>query len=826
VKGAKKPGFSQSGSDETKNLVSLPGGAVCSRFRQFLSLLIEEEVFMRKVSLPASLKRVIPFCLIALIMPMAALAQTHSLRPASPLAGQLEIENSLGASGMGDNKLNSSLAQAAVYQPTWASVDQHNPAPEWLKDAKFGIYFHWGIFSVPAFGSEWYPRNMYNRSGNSSEYQHHIATYGDPLSNWPFHNFINGANDRSGRFTQFAPRLASAGGAFDPDAWAQLFADAGAKFAGPVAEHHDGFSMWNSRVNEWNSVNKGPRLDLAGLFATAFRAKGLKFLIANHTAFNFTGYYQWVPPQSDPSLQKLYGQLPATQEHQLWLDKLKETIDQYQPDIIWHDFNLSQIPESYRLQFLAYYFNKGIDWNKEVATTYKDGFNQRGEILDFERGGPGDLTSYYWLTDDAISSSTWGFTQGMRYYSTAALLHSLIDRVSKNGNLLLNVSPMADGTIPQEQKDILLGMGNWLRRNGEAIYSTRAWTTYGEGPTKMGGGTFQQPIAGTAQDIRFTRSKDNRVLYATVLGWPGNGAQLKITSLASGKIDLSTLTGVQLINNPGSYTNLSYRQDSTGLNITMPASQPFSALAYAFRLTFSGQIPPQTAARVVFHQDVNYGGTAVALGPGTYTTAQLAAAGIPNNWVSSVTVPAGHTVEIYDLDNLGGTRWTFTSSNSDFVAAGLNDRMSSVRITNSSPFNPNVYYKIVNKAVGKVIDSGGATTDGSFAKLWSDVTSDNLRWQIVDTGGGWYKIVNRATGKVLDSGGATADGSNVKLWSDVTSDNLRWQIVDTGGGYYKIINRATGKVIDSAGATADGSNVKLWSNSTSDNQLWQIIQAN
>src|SRR5689334_24274557 len=145
------------------------------------------------------------------------------------------------------------------YTPAWSSVDQHPPAPEWFQDAKFGIYYHWGVFSVPAFGNEWYPRNMY--IGGSAENNHHIATYGDP-SVWPYQNFINGARDKAGNFVQFAPKLASAGGAWDPNGWAQLFADAGARFAGPVAEHHDGYSMWNSSVNEWNSVKTGPRLDL------------------------------------------------------------------------------------------------------------------------------------------------------------------------------------------------------------------------------------------------------------------------------------------------------------------------------------------------------------------------------------------------------------------------------------------------------------------------------------------------------------------------------------------------------------------------------------
>jgi len=188
------------------------------------------------------------------------------------------------------------------YTAAWSSVDQHPPAPEWFQDAKFGIYFHWGVFSVPAFGNEWYPRNMW--ISGSAENQHHIATYGDP-SVWPTSNFITGATNKAGQFTQFAPKLTSAGGNFDPTAWARLFAAAGAKFAGPVAEHHDGFSMWNSTANEWNSVAKGPRLDLVSLHAQAIRAQGLKFMVSLHHAYHFNGYYDHVPPQSSPTLQKL-----------------------------------------------------------------------------------------------------------------------------------------------------------------------------------------------------------------------------------------------------------------------------------------------------------------------------------------------------------------------------------------------------------------------------------------------------------------------------------------------------------------------------------------
>ena len=479
---------------------------------------------------------------------------------------------------------------ANVYDTTWASVDQHPPAPEWFKDAKFGLWFHWGVYSVPAFGSEWYPRNMY--ISGSSENSHHIATYGTTAA-WPYHNFINGANDRGGNWTQFAPRLASTGGNFDPDGWARLFDSAGAKFAGPVAEHHDGFSMWASTVNPWNALSRGPKLDLVKLLTDAFRAKGMKIVCSNHNAYNFTGYYDHVPAQSDTNLQKLYGQMGTAREEQFWLDKQKEVIDGYQPDMIWNDFNVAQISERMRLKFLAYYYNKGVDWNKEVVVTYNDGFNQNGEILQYERGGPGNLTSYYWLTEDAISSSSWCYTVGIGYYSTAQMLHSLIDRVSKNGNLLLNISPMADGTIPQGQRDVLLGMGDWLRRFGESIYLTRAWVAYGEGPTKMGGGSFTTPVAGTAQDFRFTRDKANTVLYAIILGWPGNGATAQITTLNSKRFDVSGLTGISLLGaTAGTYIGVSYSQDTGALKVTMPSTQPYSALAYVLKLTFSSQIPP------------------------------------------------------------------------------------------------------------------------------------------------------------------------------------------------------------------------------------------
>jgi len=476
------------------------------------------------------------------------------------------------------------------YEPTFESLEKANPAPEWFKDAKFGIYFHWGVYSVPAWGNEWYPRNMYVKG--SPENKHQIETFGE-LDQFPYDKFITGTTDKQGNVYQFAPTLKAEGGNFDPAEWAQLFADAGAKFAGPVAEHHDGFSMWASKVNPWNAKEMGPKLDLVKVLTDEIRARNMKIILSMHHAYNITGFYDAVPKTEDPKFQMLYGQLGKEKNEALWLEKHKEIIDGYQPDIIWQDFNLNAISKPVLLQFLAYYYNQANSWNKEVVATYKDGLNTKCAVLDFERGGPTNLTENYWLTDDAISSSSWCYTEGIGYYSKKQILHGFFDRVSKNGNLLLNISPKADGTIPQEQKDVLLAMGDWLKKYGEAIYSTRAWEKFGEGPTKMGAahGVFETPKEGTANDVRYTRSKDNKTLYAILLGWEQGQKEVKLTSLSSERIDLKTLTKVELLNGAaGKYLPLTFSQDASGLTVSLPGKS-FDELAYALKLTFSGTIP-------------------------------------------------------------------------------------------------------------------------------------------------------------------------------------------------------------------------------------------
>ncbi len=476
------------------------------------------------------------------------------------------------------------------FQPDFKSLEKANPVPEWFKDAKFGIYFHWGVYSVPAFANEWYPRSMYITG--SIENKHHTEKYGD-FNIWPYLNFILGAKDKQGNFVQFAPKLKSEGGNFDPAEWAQLFADAGAKFAGPVAEHHDGFSMWASKVNPWNAGDMGPKLDLAGLLANEIRKKNMKVVFSMHHAYNITGYFEYVPKSEDTTIQMLYGQLGKEKNEALWLAKHKEIIDNYKPDIIYQDFNLHRISQPVLLEFLSYYYNSARKLNKEVVATFKDGLNTKCAVLDYERGGPTDLTDIYWLSDDAISASSWCYTEGLTYYSSKQLLHSLIDKVSKNGNLLLNISPKADGTIPQEQKDILLTIGAWLGKYGEAIYNTRAWDWYGEGPTHMGAehGVFIAPPQGTASDIRYTRSKDNTTLYAIMLGWDKGQNEIKLNMLNSDRINLKNLKSVELINGEkGKYLSLSYNQQNDGLIVKLPEKN-FEEYAYVIKLRFDGPIP-------------------------------------------------------------------------------------------------------------------------------------------------------------------------------------------------------------------------------------------
>lgn len=466
----------------------------------------------------------------------------------------------------------------------WASLSRHDVEADWFMDAKLGIYFHWGVYSVPAFSSEWYPRHMYNT--NRKEYQHHIETYGQPTEFG---------------YPDFVPMFTAEN--FNAADWADLFVKAGARFAGPVAEHHDGWAMWDSDVTPWNVADKGPKRDITGEMAKALRARGLRFMTSFHHARNnlwedpnrdeqWTGHYSFVKTNypellEDPERAILYGYMPREKFLDMWKGKLIEVIDKYQPDLMWFDSWLNEIPDTVKTDYLAYYFNRAHQWGKEVVVTFKqEDLPQDVGVLDLEKGRMGELTKFPWLTDDTISKGSWCYTEDLAIKPTSIVLHGLIDIVSKNGVLLLNISPKADGTIPDNQRQVLLEMGDWLKKYGEAIYETRPWTTYGEGPTKLEAGRFggfRDAGGYTPEDIRYTQK--GNVIYAILLGWPGSGASVTLQSFAKENLNADlTVANVTML---GSEGEIRWEQSEGGLTFTTP-NENIDDLAVVFKIEVQG----------------------------------------------------------------------------------------------------------------------------------------------------------------------------------------------------------------------------------------------
>jgi len=395
---------------------------------------------------------------------------------------------------------------------------------------------------------------------------------------------------------------------FDAEEWAELFLQAGARFAGPVAEHHDGYAMWDSNWTPWNVMDSGPKRDITGEIATAIRARGMKLVTTFHHAragrapegstqkdqrrWHYYGrekYWERVNPAhiDGPELQRMYGSMPWGEFLQMWNGKLEEVIDAYRPDLIWFDSWLDRIPDVNRRRFASYYLNAGKRWGKDVVITYKQqDMPQTVGVVDFEKGRLDKLTDFAWLTDDTIaagpwvSSGSWSYTEELDIKPARELVHTLIDVVSKNGNLLLNISPRADGTIPEEQRESLLGMGEWLGINGEAIYGTRPFSVFGEGPKRMAssGHFVQMSAAYDENNFRFTTRNDT--IYAIQMGWPGGGETVTIKSLASEVPGDRMVAGVSMV---GVDESLVWRQTDAGLIITTPPAPP-SDIAVCYRI--------------------------------------------------------------------------------------------------------------------------------------------------------------------------------------------------------------------------------------------------
>jgi alpha-L-fucosidase len=473
------------------------------------------------------------------------------------------------------------VAARGPFAPAWTSLEKFQ-TPDWYRDAKFGIFIHWGLYSVPAFDNEWYPRNMYKKGEKA--FEHHVKTFG-PQSRFGYKDFI--------------PLFKAE--KFDAAAWAALFKAAGAKYVVPVAEHHDGFPMYASDFTDWSAARMGPRRDVVGELATAVRAEGLTFGVSSHRIEHWWFFDQGKTFDSDvrdatydafygPAVDQKTSEAGTTPPSQAflddWLARTAELVDKYQPQLIWFDWWIAQPAVHAHLQrFAAFYYNRGAAWGKGVAINYKkhggESFPDTAGVLDIERGQLAAMRPLFWQTDTAVSKTSWGYVANHDYKTVDSIIDDLIDIVSKNGCLLLNIGPRPDGTIPEIEQRMLREIGQWLGSNGEAIYGTRPWTIFGEGPTAVVEGPFADTKrkAFTAEDIRFTRK--GTALYAIALAWPDSGV-LTIASLAQGSQLLSAeIATVELL---GGAAPVSITRDAKGLHVKLPPAPAVRPPAVALRI--------------------------------------------------------------------------------------------------------------------------------------------------------------------------------------------------------------------------------------------------
>lgn len=455
------------------------------------------------------------------------------------------------------------------YEATWESIHENYHTPEWFMDAKFGIFIHWGVYSVPASGSEWYPKHMYNAMSRG-----HRQRWGNP------HEF---------GYKDFIPLFKAE--KFDAKEWAALFREAGVRYVIPTAEHHDGFAMYDSRLTKWNAKRMGPRRDIIGLLAKAVRAEGLRFGVSNHRIENWDFMYPLKLPKDStdlflPEYAGLYGppQKPTEQSGMgpkaqataaagateaiideavaegrhpqsdaflnEWEMRVRELIDRYQPDLLYFDNGINyRSLDPWKLRLARYYYNSATHWGKSVSIQSKSTAYLAGSIQDFERMGraPKHTLDHYWQVDDPIGNK-FGYIEGLKLQSADGIIRSLVNNISKNGNLCLNISPKADGTIPEDQQQILRTIGRWLKTYGEGVYGTRAYKVSDE------------------RNIRFTCRGDS-IVYAFVMRWDGQPFQIQ--ALNNQRIDsVSCLTDGQPV--AFRHTNDGLLIDATMRNVTDP----------------------------------------------------------------------------------------------------------------------------------------------------------------------------------------------------------------------------------------------------------------
>ena len=418
------------------------------------------------------------------------------------------------------------------FKDNWESLSEH-PVPHWYRNAKFGIFIHWGPYSVPAYGSEWYSRFMYKKDallkGTKNCFDYHRETFGE---------------HKDFGYKDFIPLFTAE--KFEPAKWADLFVDAGAKFVMPVAEHHDGFQMYDSVLSQWCASKMGPKKDVLGLLKKEIEDRGMVFTASSHRVEHYWfmcggrefcsdfphdipyGHIYW------PSLPEPYDTTAGLMGHRRidvevdtlfmedWLARTCEIVDKYKPKIVYFDWWIQVAPlKPYLKKFMAYYYNRALEWGSEVTVNYKhDAFGFTSAVSDIERGQLSDVSPYFWQNDTSVAKNSWCYTENNDYKQPNDIICDLIDVVAKNGSLLLNIGPKADGSIPEQDEYILREIGKWLKVNGEAIYDSFPFRKYGDGPTKTVQGhhtdTLRSPY--TEKDFRFTSKHGN--LYVFAMKWP------------------------------------------------------------------------------------------------------------------------------------------------------------------------------------------------------------------------------------------------------------------------------------------------------------------
>ena len=494
------------------------------------------------------------------------------------------------------------LGGEGPYKPTWESLLNYE-APEWYRDAKFGIWAHWSPQCVPEAG-DWYGRNMYMEGSEQFKYQ--LAHYGHPS--------VFGYKDLCSQWTLLN---------WEPDELIQRYKRAGARLFIALANHHDGFDAWNSKHHPWNAQNIGPHRDVVGVWAEAARKQGLRFGVTVHQARNWwwfqtshgadkagplagasydgeltaaDGKGRWWQG-FDP--QQLYGPkhpvdaLPDSSYIKNFYDRTRDLIDQHNPDLLYFDNPL--LPLGWGgMNIGSYYYNNSLKYHggkMEAVMNVKQVPDRlaKSVVADYERGLTNEIMPYAWQSETCIGD--WHYRRALfeqdgefgGYLHPRDIVHWLADTVSKNGTFILNIPGRPDGTIDPKEIAVLDKITNWMQVNGEAIYETRPWKIYGEGPHMVKSGPFQGTSVNALgpQDIRFTRNKANTIVYAIVLGLPEKETIIQALGTSSPQAP-GRIAHVELM---GYGEKVQFRQSSSALHVQLPAQKP-SEYAIALKITF------------------------------------------------------------------------------------------------------------------------------------------------------------------------------------------------------------------------------------------------